>query len=292
MTTAELLLDTKSILGEGPLWDLEDQCLWWINIEAGQVHRFDPASGKNDTYEIGQRVGTVVRRQSGGLVLALVDGLATYDPESRKLDILCDPEADKPNNRFNDGKCDPQGRFWAGTLNFTDEDQPDGALYCLHTDGTIVKHFDGVRVSNGIVWTSDSQTMYYIDSPTRCIDAFDFNAATGEISNRRTAVKFTEAQGYPDGMTIDSEDMIWVAQWAGWGVSRFNPQTGELLEKIDVPSAQVTACAFGGPELEDLYITTARRGIEGEALDKQPHAGGLFVARPGVKGVPSYRYQG
>ncbi len=292
MATAELVLDTQSILGEGPIWDVEDRSLWWIDIEAGLVHQFDPATSTDKTFDIGQRIGTVVRRQQGGLILGLADGIGAYDTDRRELAVLCNPEADLADNRFNDGKCDPAGRFWAGTLNFQDESIPSGALYCLHPDGSIVKHFDGVQVSNGIVWTSDAKTMYYIDSPTRSVDAFDYDLATGEISNRRSVVEFTESQGYPDGMTIDSEDMIWVAQWAGWGVTRFDPRTGTVLEKIDVAAAQVTACAFGGPDLTDLYITTARRGITGDDLDAQPHAGGLFVAKTGAKGVPSFRFAG
>lgn len=291
-TTASLILDTRSILGEGPLWDVADERLWWVDIEAGLVHCFDPQTITNETHEIGQRVGTVVRRETGGLMLALENGLAAFDPVTGKLDIFCDPEADKPANRFNDGKCDPAGRFWAGTMNGSDESQPDGALYCLHTDGQIVRHVDGVRVSNGIVWTSDAATMYYIDSPTRCIDAFDYDKDSGRIANRRTAIEVAPDLGFPDGMTIDSAGMIWVALWNGWGVGRFDPRSGELLQRIDVPAAQVTACAFGGPQLDDLYITTARRGIEGAALAKQPHAGGVFHCRPNATGVRSQRFAG
>ncbi len=134
--------------------------------------------------------------------------------------------------------------------------------------------------------------MYYIDSPTRCVDAFDYDKESGHISNHRTAVEIAPDMGYPDGMAIDSADMIWIALWSGWGVARFNPRTGELLQRIDVPAAQVTACAFGGPILEDLFITTARRGVEGDALAKQPHAGGMFHAHPDVTGVRSQRYAG
>ena len=292
VATANLLLDTKSTLGEGPIWDDEEDCLWWIDIEVGLVHRFDPARHQNQTFDIGRKVGTVVRRQRGGLMLALADGFAAFDPKSGRLEILCDPEADKPDNRFNDGKCDPAGRFWAGSMNALDESQPTGALYCLHADGHVVKHFEGVRVSNGIVWTADAKTMYYIDSPTRCVDSFEYDRETGQISNRQTVIQFSEDQGYPDGMTIDAEDMLWVAQWDGWGVSRFDPKTGELLDKIEVPAAQVTACAFGGPELKDLFITTARRGIEAGDLEEQPYAGSLFHARPGVMGVRSNQYAG
>ncbi len=289
---ATLVLDTQSVLGEGPLWDVADQRLWWVDIEAGLVHCFDPHSGANETYEIGQRVGTVVRRDRGGLILAIENGIAAFDPATGQLDILCDPEADKPANRFNDGKCDPAGRLWVGTMNGHDESQPDGALYCLHTDGQIVRHFEGVTVSNGIVWTADATTMYYIDSPTRRVDAFDYEQASGRISNRRTAVEIPAGMGFPDGMAVDSADMIWVALWDGWGVARFDPLTGELLQRVDVPAAQVTACAFGGPRLDDLFITTSRRGIEDDALAKQPHAGGLFHFHSNVTGVCSPRYGG
>ena len=290
--TANLVLDTKSTLGEGPIWDVDDACLWWINIEEGLVHRFDPATQDNETFDIGQRLGTVVRRASGGLVLGGHHGFIAFDPQSGEQTIMADPESDKPTNRFNDGKCDPAGRLWAGTLNFEDESQPLGALYCLDCDGNVRQHLDGVCISNGIVWTSDARTMYYIDSPTRKVDAFDFDNATGTISNRRTAVTLADGWGNPDGMTIDSEDKIWVALWAGWGVARFDPVSGELLEKIDVPASQVTACAFGGPSLDDLYVTTARRGLEGEALAKEPAAGGLFHAKVNVRGVPSSRFAG
>lgn len=291
-STATLLLDTKSTLGEGPIWDIEDACLWWINIEEGLVHRFDPATNVNRTFEIGQRIGTVVRRAKGGLVLAAHHGLIAFDPESEELTSIADPESDKPTNRFNDGKCDPAGRLWAGTLNFEDEGQPRGALYSMDANGSVKQHLDGICVSNGIVWTSDAQTMYYIDSPTRKVDAFDFDNDAGVISHRRTAVTLAEGLGYPDGMAIDSEDKIWVALWDGWGVARFDPSSGDLLEKIDVPTSQVTACAFGGPNLDDLYITTARRGLADAALEKQPAAGGLFHVRTKVRGVPSSRYAG
>lgn len=291
-TTATLLLDTKSTLGEGPIWDVEDARLWWIDIEEGLVHRFDPVTNENATFEVGQRIGTVVRRRRGGLVLAAHHGLIAFDAESGQLCPIADPESDKPTNRFNDGKCDPTGRLWAGTLNFEDESQPLGALYCLDTDGTVSKRLDGVCISNGIVWTSDGETMYFIDSPTRRVDAFDFDRVNGTIANRRTAVALDDGLGYPDGMAIDSEDKIWVALWGGWAVARFDPTTGELLEKIDVPVSQVTACAFGGPRLNDLYITTARRGLAGDSLAKQPAAGGLFHVKVGVHGVLSPRYAG
>ena len=292
MSEATLLLDVKATLGEGPIWDIRENVLWWIDINECRLHRFDPATNQNETYDIGQRVGTVVPRTSGGLMLAIQNGFAAYDPATRKLDIIADPESHLPQNRFNDGKCDPAGRFWAGTLELVEENMKAGSLYCLYPDGHVERRVPDVGISNGIVWTSDKKTMYFIDSPTRRVDAFDYDNDTGEISNRRTAIALPEGIGYPDGMSIDSEDKLWVALWAGWGVARFDPVTGELLEKINVKASQVTACAFGGPDLKDLYITTARRDLVGDALEDQPDAGGLFHCRVGVAGVRSVAYAG
>ena len=290
MAEATLILDAKATLGEGPIWDTRENVLWWIDINECRLHRFDPATKSNATYDIGQRVGTVVPRASGGLMLAVQNGFASYDPATHELRIVADPEAHLPQNRFNDGKCDPAGRFWAGTLELVEEDMTAGSLYCLYSDGRVEKRVADVGISNGIVWTSDKKTMYFIDSPTRRVDAFDYDNETGEIGNRRTAIALPEGLGYPDGMAIDSEDKLWVALWAGWGVARFDPLTGGLLEKIVVKASQVTACAFGGPELKDLYITTARRDLQGESLNDQPHAGGLFHVRVDVPGVPSTAY--
>jgi sugar lactone lactonase YvrE len=292
MAQATLILEAKATLGEGPIWDTRENVLWWIDINECRLHRFDPATKNNTTYDIGQRVGTVVPRASGGLMLAVQNGFAAYDPATKQLTLIADPEAHLPTNRFNDGKCDPAGRFWAGTLQLVEEDMTAGSLYCLYPDGRIEKRVADVGISNGIVWTSDEKTMYFIDSPTRRVDAFDYDNATGEIRNRRTAIALPKGIGYPDGMAIDAEDKLWVALWSGWGVARFDPLTGELLEKIDVQASQVTACAFGGAELKDLYITTARRGLEGEALNDQPHAGGLFHMRVDVAGAPSVAYAG
>lgn len=297
MTTATLLLDAQATLGEGPIWDTRENILWWIDINEHRLHRYDPLGGKqgggtNDTYDIGQRVGTVVPRASGGLMLAVEHGFASYDPATRSLTMLADPEAHLPGNRFNDGKCDPAGRFWAGTLQSVEQDMTAGTLYCLNPDGSVEPRVPGVGISNGIVWTADKKTMYFIDSPTRRVDAFDYDNATGQIANRRPAIELPAGIGFPDGMTIDAEDRLWVALWAGWGVARFDPTSGQLLEKIDVPAAQVTACALGGPDLRDMYITTARRDLTERDLEKQPHAGGLFHARVAVPGVAANAFAG
>ena len=244
--TAELILDAQAVLGEGPLWHAPTQKLFWVNLLEGQVHLFDPATKEDRVVEVGQPVGTVVPRQAGGAMVAVAGGFASLDLDSGELTVIHDPEADIPENRFNDGKCDPAGRFWAGTMPY-DPGDPTGSLYCMDIDHSVRKMLDGVMISNGIVWTSDQSTMYYVDSLTRQVAAFDYDVSTGDISNRRVAVRVLEDFGVPDGMTIDDEDTIWVAHFGGSRITHWNPANGELLGKIDVPASQVTACAFGGP---------------------------------------------
>ncbi len=290
-TTAELVLDAQAILGEGPLWHAPTQKLFWVNLLDGQVHLFDPATNEDRVIEVGQPVGTVVPRQAGGAMVAVHGGFASLDLDSGELTIIHDPEADIPENRFNDGKCDPAGRFWAGTMPY-DPGSPSGSLYCMDIDHSVRKMLDGVMISNGIVWTSDHSTMYYVDSLTRQVAAFDYDVSTGDISNRRVAVNVPEDFGVPDGMTIDDEDTIWVAHFGGSRITHWNPASGELLGQIDIPASQVTACAFGGPDLTDLYITTARFELDEEALKEEPAAGGLFLASPGAKGVEAFEFAG
>lgn len=290
MTQAELILDAKVFLGEGPLWDVDQQALWWINIFAGELNCFEPASGENRQYQMGQPIGTVVLQESGGVAVALEHGFYSFDPQTGALTAIVDPEADQPDNRFNDGKVDPAGRFWAGTME-TAETQATGALYCLDGSGNCQLKESGVFISNGICWTSDQQTMYYIDSPTRTVSAYDYDVSSGEISGKRTAIEIPDGLGYPDGMSIDADDNLWIAMWSGWCVAKFDPRTGELLDKIELPVANVTACAFGGPELNELYITTARKGNSDEELEKQPHAGSLFHAKVDVTGTTFPKFQ-
>ncbi|MFE5322504.1 SMP-30/gluconolactonase/LRE family protein [Paenibacillus sp. NPDC056579] len=287
----ELVLDAKATLGEGPCWDQRSGLLYWVDIKENAVHAYDPHQGTNRTVHLDQMVGAAVARESGGLVLALQHGFHLLDMTTEQLTFLADPEKELTDNRFNDGKCDAAGRFWAGTLSF-EEKEPVAALYCLETDGTVRQALDGVIVSNGLGWSPDGRTMYYVDSMTRKVSAFDFEVETGRLSGRRTIVTIPEGGGFPDGMAVDEEGMLWVAQWDGWQVSRWNPSTGEQIGAIRVPAARVTSCAFGGPNNDELYITTARTGLSEESLAGQPLAGGLFRVKPGVAGLPTYRYGG
>lgn len=287
----ELLLDLKATLGEGPCWDRRNGLLYWVDIKENAVHAYDPYKGMNRTIRLDQMVGAAVPRETGGLVLALQHGFHLLDSETEQLTFIADPEKELPNHRFNDGKCDAAGRFWAGTLSF-EEKEPVAALYCLDTDGTVRQALDGVTVSNGLGWSPDGKTMYYIDSPTKRVAAYDFEVETGRLSNGRTVVTIPPDGGFPDGMTVDEEGMLWVAQWDGWQVSRWNPANGEQLTAIRLPAARVTSCTFGGTNNDELYITTARTGLSEEALAAQPYAGGLFRVKPGVAGLPTHRYGG
>lgn len=291
MQTAELVLDARAKLGEGALWDEHTQQLYWVDILGSQLHRYTPATDTDEVFSVGQHVGTVVLRESGGVMLAVKDGFARFDLDTETLDIITNPEKDIDGNRFNDGKADPAGRFWAGTMAYNALPYA-GSLYCLEVDGTVSKKESDVTISNGIVWTSDHKTMYYIDTTPKVITAFDYDKATGNISNGRIVVKVPDDMGSPDGMAIDSKGQLWVAHWGYGAVVCWCPKTGEKMTEISVPASQVTACAFGGEDFKTLYITTARNNLSAEQLQKEPFAGGLFLAQTDVVGLPSYRYQG
>lgn len=287
----ELVVDAKAILGEGAIWQASKGCLYWVDIEGGLLHVFDAATGRDRAVPVGTKVGTVVSRASGGLLLALQSGFAFFDPDRGTLTPIADPEAAIPGNRFNDGKCDPSGRLWAGTMD-GDLAPHAGGLYRLDTDLSVHRVLGGVTISNGLAWSFDRRTLYYIDTPTRAVSAFDYDDETGAISNRRDVVTVPDELESPDGMTIDAEGKLWVAHWGAGAVCRWDPESGHLLQKIDVPAAHTTSCAFGGEDLGDLYITTARSGLSEEDLEAQPLAGGLFRVRPGVSGVPAFEFAG
>ncbi|WP_167619466.1 SMP-30/gluconolactonase/LRE family protein [Maribellus sediminis] len=283
----QLVIDSKSTLGEGALWNYKSGELMWINIKGEILNFYNPATGNNKEMFTGQMIGTVVPKESGGVLVALQNGIYAFDPESGSKQLIVDPEADKPNNRFNDGKCDPSGRFWAGTMS-TIGGGKVGALYRLDPDNSIHKMIDKVSISNGIVWSADKTKMYYVDTPTMKVMRYDYDDASGEISNPKVAVEIPAGIGAPDGMTIDADGNLWVALWGGSAVGCFNPESGELIRKIDVPAKNVTSCAFGDDDLGTLYITTARESTSDEELTKFPHAGGVFKVRPGVHGVKAF----
>ncbi len=309
---AQLVLDAHAVLGEGPVWDTEKRQLYWVDILQGQIHRFDPASGRDAQVLVGKTVGAVALRTNGGLVAALADGFYLIDsldtPLSSKrltsldsvLFALCLPGDLLSGQRFNDGKCDPAGRFWAGTMQY-DPENPRCALYRLESGGTCRNMVQGIGCSNGLAWSSDHKTMYYIDTTTRCVEMFDFDVGTGDLSNRRRLIDFSSREantpgsppaGFPDGMTIDAEGMLWVAEWAGFKVSRWDPATGRKIGEALLPVSRVSSCTFGGPDLSDLYITTAGEGISPAEKTEQPLWGGLFRAATDTRGIAPVRFAG
>ena len=275
--------NTRSQWGEGPLW--WRGALYFVDIEGHRVHRLDPADGSEKSWDVGQRVGTVVPRESGGLVIAGDHGLFFLDEESGQLTAIADPERDKPDNRFNDGKCAPDGRFFAGTISLVRK-TGDARLYRLDPDLTLHEAFGPVTTSNGIVWSADGKTVFYIDTPRREVLAFDYE--DGHLRNLRSVVSTAHLDASPDGMAMDAAGNLWIAFCHGGCVACFDPESGAELRRIELPCLETTACAFGGPDLADLYVTT---GIHKSVVEE--HAGRLFVIRGlGVRGLPANAFAG
>jgi sugar lactone lactonase YvrE len=287
MSKVEVVYEGHCLLGEGVNWDASEGVLYWIDIEAGHVFRLRPG-GEPERIVLGQKVGAVVPRRSGGLVLAVKEGFALMERWGEPMRVVASPERDKPQNRMNDGKCDEHGRFFAGTIS----PEPKGArFYRFDPDGSVRTVLGDITCSNGIGWSPDNRTMYYIDTPTYRIDAFDYDAETGSIAERRTLVEVPREHGGPDGMTVDETGCLWVAHWGGRAVRRYTPR-GVLDRIVELPTSLVTSCAFGGADLSELYITTASVALDEARRRQEPHAGDLFVVSPGVKGLPAFPFGG
>ena len=290
--TAMPVLNARAELGEGPVWDAASGILYWVDLFAGVVHSYRPISGLTGSVEVGEIVGCVVPRQSGGLLAATASGIHHLDPATGAKTRVSAIEADRPETHFNDGKVDPAGRFWFGSIAVDRTTDLLGDLYSLEPDLTVTHRLHGVDNTNGMDWSPDGRTMYYIDSLTRQVTAYDYDAATGAIANPRPIVTLPEGTGVPDGMTVSVDGSLWVAHWGGARVTRWHPHSGVLLQTIAVPANLTTSCAFAGPALDDLYITTARYQEPIAALAAQPLAGGLFRYRTDTRGRPSAVFPG
>ncbi len=287
----ELVVDSKSLLGEGAIWHAKTATLYWVDIERHHLYVYDPGTRANRTIDLGQRIGTVVPKKTGGLLLALEDGFSHLDLQTETITKIVDPEADIADNRFNDGKCDPAGRFWAGTVSLTGK-RETASVYRLDKDYSVSQMISRVSISNGIVWSLDKSKMYYIDTPTQQVAAYDYDDRTGGIANRTVAVTVPRQMGLPDGMTIDAQGKLWIALFGGSAVTRWDPDTSKLLEKVTIPVQNVTSCALGGELLQDMYVTTAREGMTEEQLRAQPQAGGLYRFVSPVAGLPAFEFDG
>ena len=295
--TASLVADARARLGEGPVWDPRLGVLWWVDIEGCRVHAFDPKTGTNRSVETGSMVGALALREGGGLVLALADRLVLVDGADEAAFRTGLPGGlrsagawttlarfdGEPAIRCNDGKCDPAGRLLIGRMAL--DERPVGALLSVGADGAVRRLLSPLRIPNGLAWSADGRTMFYIDTPTRRIDAFAYDIAAGSIAGQRVHRSCDDIGGSPDGMTIDAQGGLWVAFWGASAVCRFAAD-GTLDAVVRLPVSQVTSCTFGGPDLADLYITTAARGVD------EPMAGGLFRVRPGVRGVAADLFAG
>lgn len=287
---AELVLDVRAELGESPVWDDRRERLVFVDIMHGRVHEFDPRSLATRVHEIGQPVGAVALSERGDWILAARDGFFRCDPESGAVSLIAAVEADLAGNRMNDGAVDARGRFWAGTM-ATIGAREAGCLYRLDPDGSVHPMLAPVSTSNGIDWSPDGRRMYYVDTPLGRIDVFTFDLASGEISDRRTFVNVPAAAGQPDGLIVDADGFVWLSLWQGSAIHRYTP-AGRLHRVINLPVSLVTKCAFGGPALDELFITTARIGLHEEPSASYSPAGGIFRARPGVFGRKVHRYAG
>lgn len=277
----------NDLLGEGPVWSSNEQAIYWVDIIKCRLQYWQPESNTYKSWTLKSEIGSYALREQGGAIVALKTGFAFLDFDSGETTALFDPEESLSENRFNDGKCDRQGRFWAGTIGANDSDT--GALYRFDTKGncqTMRKH---VKVSNGLGWSPDNKTMYYTDSPLQKIVAFDFDETTGNLSNERVFAEINN--GFPDGLTVDSEGYVWSAVWDGWRVERFAPD-GSLSETIKMPVQRPTSCMFGGKNLDELFVTSASVGLNEKDLEAQPNAGNVFKIQTQTKGIPEPMYKG
>ena len=289
MSDVACVLPAGALLGEGPVWDVAERALYWVDIKRQEVHRFDPGTGRDARWSTPEPVGSLAVREAGGLVVALRAGFHFLDLASGALAPVALPEADRPGNRFNDGKCDRQGRFWAGSMHHRAE-KPTGALYRLDPDLSVHRMVEGLICSNALCWSPDGRTMYHADTGRGTVWAWDSDGA-GVIANRRVFVALDRSEGFPDGATVDAEGFLWLAHWDGGMVSRYDP-AGRRERAIRVPVQRVTCPAFGGPELDVLYLTTAATGLPEAELARQPWAGAILALDPGVRGLPEARFRG
>lgn len=286
----QCVLDARARLGECPVWSIDEQALYWVDINAPSLNRFDPQSGANLAWPMPSAIGSFAMRAQGGFVAALRDGIWLVDRAGRLGDRMAEAPYDPSHHRFNDGRADRAGRFWVGTMNER-RDAASGALYCLDAYFALSRVLDGITISNGLAWSPDQRTLYHADTPVRTINAYAFDAATGAVSGRREFAHFDVETERPDGAAVDSEGCYWTAFYRGGKVVRLSAR-GERLAEFPLPAMCPTMCAFGGPDLRTLYVTTARQMREADELARLPQSGGIFAMRVDVPGLAEPAFAG
>lgn len=290
MTEVLSVAAVRDSLGEGPVWDAAEQALYWVDIEGCLLQRLDPRTGALDRWRMPERLGSFALRERDGAILALESGFALYDLGSDTVEWIENPERDLPHNRMNDGKCDRQGRFWAGTMDDRAREKT-GALYRVDADHSVHRMVAGIGISNALAWSPDGRVLYFADTMERAVYACDHDPATGAIANRRVFVAPGDGPGSPDGATVDEEGFLWNAQWDGWRIVRYAPD-GTVDRVVALPVQRPTSCAFGGPDLRTLFITSATVGLEEATLAAQPLAGHLLAIDMDVRGIAERRFAG
>jgi len=290
LKTPECIWNARAELGEGPIWSVKEQALYWVDILGHRLHRYSFLKG-TQSWQFDQEISSLAEREAAdGLIITQRHSFTFFNPATEEQRTLAQIEHDLPGNRFNDSKCDRRGRFWAGTMDF-DCIKPTGSLYRLSPDGSITVMDSGYPVTNGPAWSADYRTLYHNDSVNGRVYAFDFDLDSGEISNKRVFLQFVKEDGSPDGMTTDAEGGLWIAHWGTGKLTRHDPE-GKVMHTITLPCSQVTSCAFGGPNLTTLFITSAAGGLSPQQLEREPLAGGLFAIDLNIAGVPANKFGG
>ena len=295
LESVEILVDQQAINGEGPAWDAEKQVLYWVDIVRATIFIYDPASNTNRSIDLSDQfssIGTVAPRKKGGLLFAPDRKIATLDLNTLEVKILAELEKDIPGNRFNDGKCDPYGRFLVGSMARQPDGQPVGSLYCVDTDLTVRKLRDGLIISNGMGWSPDFLQFYLADSNSRDIWVYDYDLERGEIAHQQVAFRLPDEPGVADGLTVDQEGLIWLAVWDGACITRWDPKSGKMVEKHVFPALRTSSCVFGGKNMDELYVSSAAYGLSNQDLIDFPHNGALMRKKLGVKGMQTFAFMG
>ena len=288
---ADCVVEHRALLGEGPVWSTRDAALYWVDILTPAVHCYRPDTGTNTETKLGAMASIAIPKASGGLLLATPGGLLGFDVETRQSSVFVHPEADRPSNRYNDGKCDRMGRLWIGSMDMGAAPNR-GHLYRVDPDGRWKKMDSGFTVSNGLGWSPDNRRMYFTDSFRRTVYQYDFDLRSGEITNRRPFIMLGPNEGTPDGLTVDDQGCLWMAVWDAWCLVRFSPE-GQEMQRIRVPVPRPTSCCFGGSNLDTLFVTSASVRLSQETLDTAPLSGSVFAMRfPGVRGLPETMFSG
>ncbi len=293
MNEVELLVDSGTLLGECPVWDVKENVLYWIDIDGHKINCYDPSSCKNETRKLPFKAGSLAIRKQGGLLLAMSNGFYNYDFKNEILESReCDPEPDRKDNRLNDGRCDPGGRFWVGSMNDLRriKGQFEGNLYCYHPDGECVSQNLPVGVANGLAFSPDERYMFFADTMRETVWRFDYDKDQGKIRNQQLFLNLKNLSGKPDGACVDADGCYWLAHIYGWKVARYTPK-GKLDREIQLPFPKPSMCAFGGSKLDTLYITSISTKDD-KSNGENKYSGGLFAVNPGVSGIPEPNFLG